>query len=108
LIESLRQAALLMSLQNRLNGFFLGRINERTCINYQDVGIICARCDFHTARQHAAKHDLRVDQVLCAAEADHANLDLLSWQTCRLLFVLRMVTRSGHGCHCKRRIHYRR
>jgi hypothetical protein len=64
----------MMRLQNRFDRFFLGRIDERTGVYYQDIGILCARDNFHSTLQNTAEHDLRIDQVLGTAEADHANL----------------------------------
>ena len=63
-----------MRFKNRLDRFFLGRIDERACVDDQNVGILCACGDFHAVLQNASEHDLSIDKILGAAEADHANL----------------------------------
>jgi hypothetical protein len=69
-----RQAALLHSLQDRGDRFLLGRIDESAGIHHQHVGFSSIAGDAHSPFQHAAEHDLRVDQILGTTETNHANL----------------------------------
>ena len=63
-----------MRFQNRLNRFFFGRIDKRAGVHHEHVGFIGARGNFHPTLEHAAEHDLSIDQVFRAAEADHPDL----------------------------------
>ena len=67
------QAALLIGLENCLDRFLLGRIDERAGVDHEDIRVIGTRGDLHPARKHAAEHDLGVDQVLGATQADHSH-----------------------------------
>ena len=62
-----------MRFQNRRDRFFLGRINERAGVDHEHVGFIGLRRNLHPALEHAAQHDFGVDQILGAAETDHAD-----------------------------------
>src|SRR4029434_883898 len=72
------QATLLVRLQNRLDAFLFGGINERTGVDDENVGILRPRSDFHAALQHAAEHNFCIDEVLRAAKTDHADLWLIT------------------------------
>ena len=73
LMWPLIKSALLMRAENRIDRFLLGRIDERTGVHHQHIGLLCVRRDFHSALQNAAEHDLGVDQILGATETDHAH-----------------------------------
>ena len=65
------QPAFLMRLQNRLDRFFLGRIDEGAGVDDQDIRFVSVGGDLHPSLQNAPEHDLGIDQILGAAEADH-------------------------------------
>src|SRR6266404_2817860 len=77
LIWSLAKSALLMRIENRIDRFLLGRIDERARVHDQHVGFLRARCDFHSALQNTPEHDFGVDQVFGATETDHAHFRAL-------------------------------
>ena len=79
-----------MRFQDRLDRFFFRGINKCTCINHKNVGISCVRRNLHPLLQHAPEHNLRIDQVFCATEANHADLGALLRRACRALLVLEM------------------
>ena len=72
----LRQAALLMRVEDGVDRLFLRRIDERAGVDDKHVGIFGVRRDLHAVLQDAAEHDLGIDEVLRAAEADHARLSV--------------------------------
>jgi hypothetical protein len=67
LVPPLAQTALLMRLQNCINRFFFGRIDECARIDNQYVRIFGGTSNFHTPPSDITEHDLCVDQVLGAA-----------------------------------------
>ena len=71
----LAQAALLVRLEDRLDGFLLRGVDERAGVHDEHVGVFRICGDLHAALDHAAKHDLGIDQVLGAAEADDADFN---------------------------------
>jgi hypothetical protein len=68
------EAALLMRIEDRFDRLFLRRVNEGAGVHHQHVGFLSIRGNLHAVLHHAAEHDLGVDEVLGAAEADHADL----------------------------------
>ncbi len=62
-----------MRSQDRIDRFFLGRINERARVYDQNVGLVGGRRNFHAALQHASEHELGVHQIFGAAKTDHAD-----------------------------------
>ena len=62
-----------MRLEDRLDRFFLRRIDERARVHHQHVGVVSIRGYLHSALQNAAEHDLGIDQIFRAAETDHAD-----------------------------------
>ena len=63
-----------MRFQDCLDRFLFGRIDERACIDDEHIGFVRAGGDFHTVLQNTPQHDLRVDEILGAAKADHSDL----------------------------------
>src|SRR5262249_25023083 len=57
-------------LQNCVDRFLLGALDERAGINYDDVGVFSAPRQFGTGAGQHAHHHLAVDKVLGTAEAD--------------------------------------
>ena len=62
-----------MRLEDRVDRFFLRGIDERAGVHHEDVGLLGDGSDFHSVLQHTPEHDLGVDQVLRATQADHAD-----------------------------------
>ena len=62
-----------MRFQNRFDRLFFRGVDERAGVNHQHIRLVGARRDFESALEHASKHDLGVDQILGATEADHAD-----------------------------------
>jgi hypothetical protein len=71
------EAALLVRIEDCFDRFLLGRINECAGVHHQHICLIGARGDFHSVLQHASEHDLGIDQIFRATEADHADLGFL-------------------------------
>ena len=67
------QSALLMRLEDRVDGFLLRRIDERAGVDDEHIRFFGVGGDLHPVLQDAAEHDLGIDQILRAAEADHAD-----------------------------------
>ena len=59
--------------EDRLDGFFLGFVDEAAGIDDHRVGVAVVLDDLVTLARQLAEHDLRVDPVLRAAQADHAD-----------------------------------
>ena len=68
------EAALLVGMENRLDGFLLRGIDERAGVDDEHVGLAGIRGDLHAAPGGVAEHDLGIDEILGAAERDHADL----------------------------------
>src|ERR1700731_3222632 len=62
-----------MCFQNCVDGFFFRPVDERASVKNQNICFLSVTGDFHTLLQNASKHDLRIDEVFRAAEADHAD-----------------------------------
>jgi hypothetical protein len=71
------EAALLMRIKDCVDRFLLRGIDERAGVNDEHVGFLRDGSDFHPVLQNAPEHDLGVDQVLRATQADHADFGLL-------------------------------
>ena len=46
-----------MRLEDRLDRFFLGRIDEGAGVHDQDIGFVGVGGDLHPALEHAAEHE---------------------------------------------------
>ena len=67
------QSALLVGFQDGFDGFFLGRIDEAAGIDNEDIGFLWVGCDFEALASGISQHDLGIDQIFGAAQADHAH-----------------------------------
>ncbi len=68
------QAALLVRVEDCVDGFLLRGVDERAGVDDEHVGLVGVGRDFHSVFQNAAEHDLGIDEVLRAAERDDADL----------------------------------
>lgn len=62
-----------MCFQDRFDRLFFCGIDERAGVYHQDVGVVSRGSDLHPALQNASEHDLGIDQIFGASEADHAD-----------------------------------
>ncbi len=60
-------------LENGVDGFLLGRIDEAAGVDYQHVGVARLWRELVAARGQMAHHDLGIDEVLGAAETYKSN-----------------------------------
>ena len=63
-----------MRFEDGVDRFLLRGIDKRAGVDDEHVGLIRVRGNRHAVLEHAAEHDLGIDQIFCAAEADHADL----------------------------------
>ncbi len=68
------QAALLVRVEDGVDGFLLRGVDEGAGIDDEDIGFVGIGGDVHAAAGGVAEHDLGIDEVLGAAEGDHADL----------------------------------
>jgi hypothetical protein len=59
--------------QNRIDAFFLRRVNERASIDDNNIGLRRFVRNFDAILQQRAEHDLSIDQILGAAQRDQAD-----------------------------------
>jgi hypothetical protein len=68
------EAALLVRIEDCFDRFLLGRIDEGAGVDDQHICFIRTGGDFHSVLQNASEHDLGIDQIFRASQADHADL----------------------------------
>jgi hypothetical protein len=61
--------------QDGFDWLLFGRVNKSAGVNNHYVSVICVRGHLHSVRQDVAEHNLGINQVFRAAEADHPHLD---------------------------------
>jgi len=69
------QAALLIHLQDALDGFLLGRLEERAGVDDDDVGLFGLGDEGHAGLLEVADHDLAIDEIFRATEGDETDGD---------------------------------
>ena len=79
----------LRHLQDGVYRFLLGRVDERAGVYHDDVGIFGAGREFGTGVSEHTHHDLAVDEVLGATEADKADFRTFGQSVSLALLVLR-------------------
>jgi hypothetical protein len=72
---ALLHAAGLVGLEDVVDRFLLGRVDERAGVYDDDVGLVLIGDDFHAGLVEVADHDLAIHEVLCAAEGNEGDFD---------------------------------
>jgi len=72
---ALFHAAGLVGLEDVVDRFLLGRVDERTGVHDHDVGLVLIGHDFHAGLVEVADHDFAIDEIFRAAEGDEGDFD---------------------------------
>ena len=62
-----------MRFEDGLDRLFLRRVDEGASIDDEHVGFVRVTRDLHPTRENSPEHEFRIDEILGAAKADHAD-----------------------------------